>query len=110
MGQPSSSCVPSYALKSSFRPRVVQQIHPIVHLADEEATCMPVRIASFLTWGKGSRLRLLGSLLVLLFLSAASCLGQNAAHFPGWVVLPVEEYRTLHARAYPTEREPEPPP
>jgi hypothetical protein len=71
---------------------------------------MPVRIASFLTWGKGSRLRLLGSLLVLLFLSAASCLGQNAAHFPGWVVLPVEEYRTLHARAYPTEREPEPPP
>jgi hypothetical protein len=24
--------------------------------------------------------------------------------------LPVEEYRTLHARAYPTEREPEPPP
>jgi hypothetical protein len=71
---------------------------------------MPARIASFLTWGKKSRWRLLGSLLVLLFLSAASCLAQNAAHSPGWVVLPVEEYRTLHARAYPTEREPEPPP
>jgi hypothetical protein len=37
-------------------------------------------------------------------------LGQNTAHSPGWVVLPVEEYRTLHARAYPVERDPEPPP
>src|SRR5438477_436566 len=110
MGQPSSSCAPSYALNSTLRPRVVQQIHPPVHLADEEATCMPARIASFLTWGKGSRLRLLGSLLVFLFISAASCSAQTAAHSPGWVVLPVEEYRTLHARAYPTEREPEPPP
>ena len=71
---------------------------------------MSTRIASFLTWGKRSRLRLVGSLLVLLFLSAASCLAQTAAHSPGWVVLPVEEYRNLHARAYPTEREPEPPP
>ena len=35
---------------------------------------------------------------------------QTSAHSPGWVVLPVEEYRTLHARAYPAEREPEPPP
>jgi len=34
----------------------------------------------------------------------------TAVHSPGWVVLPVDEYRTLHARAYPTEREPEPPP
>ena len=71
---------------------------------------MSTRIASFLTWGKRSRLRLVGSLLVLLFLSAASCLAQTAAHSPGWVVLPVEEYRNLHVRAYPTEREPEPPP
>ena len=35
---------------------------------------------------------------------------QNADHAPGWVVLPVEEYRALHERAYPMEREPEPPP
>src|SRR5215472_12232638 len=39
---------------------------------------------------------------------------QNADHLPGrapgWVVLPVEEYRALHERAYPMEREPEPPP
>jgi len=49
-------------------------------------------------------------LLALVFLSASSALGQTAAHSPGWVVLPVEEYRTLHARAYPIERDPEPPP
>jgi hypothetical protein len=29
---------------------------------------------------------------------------------PGWVVIPVEEYQALRARAYPAEREPEPPP
>src|SRR5438093_1807488 len=110
MGQPSSSCAPSYALNSTLRPRVVQQIHPNVHLADEEATCMPVRIASFLTWGNRRRLLLFGALLVFLFISAASCLAQTAAHSPGWVVLPVEEYRALHERAYPIEREPEPPP
>jgi hypothetical protein len=49
-------------------------------------------------------------LLALLFISAASSMGQMAAHSPGWVVLPVDEYRTLHARAYPIERDPEPPP
>src|SRR5438552_7312195 len=110
MGQPSSSCAPSYALNSTLRPRVVQQIHPKVHLADEDATCMPVRIASFLTLGNRRRLLLFGALLVFLFISAAGSLAQTVAHSPGWVVLPVEEYRTLHARAYPTEREPEPPP
>jgi hypothetical protein len=50
------------------------------------------------------------SLFVLLFLSAASVPGQTTAHSPGWVVLPVDEYRTLHARAYPIEHDPEPPP
>jgi hypothetical protein len=37
-------------------------------------------------------------------------MGQTTSHSPGWVVLPVDEYRTLHARAYPIERDPEPPP
>ncbi len=41
---------------------------------------------------------------------AASSSAQTAGHSPGWVVLPVEEYRTLHERAYPIERETEPPP
>jgi len=71
---------------------------------------MPARIASFFTWGNGLRLLLFSSLLVLLFIPAAGSWAQTVAHSPGWVVLPVEEYRTLHARAYPTEREPEPPP
>ena len=32
------------------------------------------------------------------------------AHATGWVVIPVEEYRVLRAKAYPVERDPEPPP
>jgi len=51
----------------------------------------------------------LGFFLAVLFFAANSP-AQTAAHSPGWVVLPVEEYRALHARAYPTEREPDPPP
>jgi hypothetical protein len=41
---------------------------------------------------------------------AAKAAAQNTEHSPGWVVLPVEEYRALHERAYPIERQPEPPP
>jgi hypothetical protein len=44
------------------------------------------------------------------FLSAASSSAQTAAHSPGWAVLSVEDYRALHAKAFPLEREPEPPP
>src|SRR5262249_36880506 len=29
---------------------------------------------------------------------------------PGWVVIGLDEYKTLRAKAYPPEREPEPPP
>ena len=32
------------------------------------------------------------------------------SHAAGWVVIPVEEYRVLRAKAYPAERDPEPPP
>ncbi|HET6180996.1 MAG TPA: hypothetical protein VFE61_29020 [Candidatus Sulfotelmatobacter sp.] len=31
-------------------------------------------------------------------------------HASGWVVIPVEEYRVLRAKAYPVEHDPEPPP
>jgi hypothetical protein len=41
---------------------------------------------------------------------SANLSAQSGEHSPGWVVLPVEEYRTLHERAYPIECEPEPPP
>ncbi len=72
---------------------------------------MPARIATAFTLKKRPGLPLFcACLLALLFISAASSMGQTAAHSPGWVVLPVDEYRNLHARAYPIERDPEPPP
>jgi hypothetical protein len=72
---------------------------------------MPTRIAATFSLKKRPHFPPLGScLLALLFFLAASSFGQTVAHSPGWVVLPVEEYRNLHARAYPIERDPEPPP
>jgi len=72
---------------------------------------MPARIAATLTLKNRPGLPLFCTfLLALLFISPAGSLGQTTSHSPGWVVLPVDEYRTLHARAYPIERDPEPPP
>lgn len=34
----------------------------------------------------------------------------DTSHLSGWVVIPVEEYRVLKAKAYPVEHDPEPPP
>lgn len=34
----------------------------------------------------------------------------EVSHIAGWVVIPVEEYRVLRAKAYPVEHDPEPPP
>ena len=35
---------------------------------------------------------------------------QDASHSPGWVVISVPDYHALRVKAYPAEREPEPPP
>ena len=111
MEQPSFEGTSSYPLNSTFRPRVAQRIHPLVHLDDEEATFMPARFAATLPLKQRPELRLFSAFLfVLLILTAVRSFGQSVAHSPGWVVLPVEEYRTLHAKAYPIERDPEPPP
>src|SRR5712692_1138495 len=111
MEQPSSRNSPSYQLKRTLRPRVARRNHSLVHREDEEATSMPVRIAATFPLKKRPGLSLFCAyLLALVILSAPNVLGQTAAHSPGWVVLPVEEYRTLHAKAYPIERDPEPPP
>lgn len=50
--------------------------------------------------------------LATLLLAPLSAHAQAAASTtaPGWVVIPVDEYQSLRARAYPAEREPEPPP
>src|ERR1700739_4730151 len=47
-----------------------------------------------------------------LFLTAAQAQEKPAEspHAAGWVVIPVEEYRVLRAKAYPAEHDPEPPP
>ncbi len=34
----------------------------------------------------------------------------ESSHIVGWVVIPVDEYRVLRAKAYPVEHDPEPPP
>src|SRR5207249_4696696 len=111
MEQPCLPSAPSYPRNSTLRPRVAQLIHPFVHLEDEEATSMPARLAATLPLKKKTAfLPFTAFLFALLFLFAASSLAQTTAHSPGWVVLPVDEYRTLHAKAYPIERDPEPPP
>ena len=53
---------------------------------------------------------LYSGLLATLFLCVPKASAQNASRSPGWVVLSVSEYRVLHAKAYPPEREPEAPP
>jgi len=111
MEQPYPLKVTSHLTNKSFHSRVAQRIYALVGFQDEEASCMPARIESNLLPSKSSEWPLLiGLFFVALFSSAANSLAQTAVHSPGWVVLPVDEYRTLHARAYPTEREPEPPP
>src|SRR5579859_5499044 len=55
--------------------------------------------------------------VVSCFASSALFIGAAAQEKPaetsplaGWVVIPVEEYRVLRAKAYPVEHDPEPPP
>ncbi len=72
---------------------------------------MPARIATTLPRDERYKFGFFAvALFSFLFLFAADSFAQTTVHSPGWVVLPVEEYRTLHARAYPVERDPEPPP
>ena len=61
-----------------------------------------------------------GAVLLALFLVRSSAFAQtpssspqltaDLSHSPGWVVIPVDEYQNLRARAYPAEHGPEPPP
>jgi hypothetical protein len=46
-------------------------------------------------------------LFLCMFLFIAILCRSQEARSSGWVVIPVSEYRTLHARAYPAEEEPE---
>ena len=42
--------------------------------------------------------------------SPGTAFGQESSHSSGWVVISVDEYRVLRAKAYPVEHDPEPPP
>src|SRR6266481_7836994 len=56
------------------------------------------------------------SALAMIFLghaflwSSPVTLAQESAHAPGWVVISVPDYHALRVKAFPAEREPEPPP
>jgi hypothetical protein len=49
-------------------------------------------------------------LCAALLLCTRNVPAQTASHAPGWVVITISDYRTLHAKAYPPEREPDGPP
>jgi hypothetical protein len=48
--------------------------------------------------------------VVTILLVADGAAAQDAARADGWVVLPIEEYRALRARAFPSTPDPAPPP
>jgi hypothetical protein len=90
----------------------------------EQALAAPLNPLSSALTNSSPRLRVSAvsssALLVLLTLSLlalpaaaqapAPQLSADLAHSPGWVVIPVDEYQNLRARAFPTEHDPEPPP
>jgi len=49
-------------------------------------------------------------LMAAFLLCAGNSSAQTASHAPGWVVITIGDYRSLHTKAYPPDREPEPPP
>jgi hypothetical protein len=51
-----------------------------------------------------------GFLFVVLLFCASRSSAETPSHAPGWVVISIGDYRSLHAKAYPPEREPEAPP
>ena len=64
----------------------------------------PCMVAASLCWGAAAAAQVRGD-------DKPPEPSHNAAsHNSGWVVIPVEEYRVLRAKAYPVEHDPEPPP
>ena len=58
-------------------------------------TFIPCLVAASVCWGAPAR---------------AQEKSAEPPHIAGWVVIPVEEYRVLRAKAFPVEHDPEPPP
>ncbi|MBZ5524169.1 MAG: hypothetical protein LAP21_18190 [Acidobacteriia bacterium] len=49
-------------------------------------------------------------LLLMAMAAAAQSAPADPAHTPGWIVISVDDYQSLRARAFPAERDPDPPP
>jgi len=58
---------------------------------------------------RSKRARLAAFFTALALSFATVCIAEETPHSPGWVVLPIDDYRSLHTRAYPPDHEPEPP-
>jgi hypothetical protein len=58
----------------------------------------------------GRTMRLCCACLIVLLFWAAHDLFAQDSRAPGWVVIPIDEYQVLRNKAFPPEREPEPPP
>src|ERR1041385_2335682 len=67
-----------------------------------------MQISKLLFFWRSSRLFL--GLGVCMFFHITALMFAQDTHSSGWVVIPVEEYRSLHDKAYPVEPEREPPP
>ncbi len=48
--------------------------------------------------------------IVAMFFLCVPYLSAQDSRSPGWVVIPIEEYQSLHNRAFPPDHDPEPPP
>ena len=111
MEQPSLPNVSSHQTIKTLRPRVALKIHVLATFEKKGATTMPSQDVTIQARRSGPTLLFVFvCLLAALSVFPQNSFTQTTAHSPGWVVLPVDEYRTLHARAYPIERDPEPPP
>src|SRR5215831_14599759 len=71
---------------------------------------MPVRALSLCCRRFALFFLSLTAAMLLSFASFAQEKPTDTSHPSGWVVLPIEEYRVLRAKAYPVEHDPEPPP
>src|ERR1700674_1605175 len=48
--------------------------------------------------------------LAMFFLCVPYVSAQDSSRSPGWVVIPIDEYQSLHNKAFPPDHDPEPPP
>jgi hypothetical protein len=75
---------------------------------------MKISILAVASLHKHSPLRVFAFLLMFFSVAWGAATPQEQAsdpsHATGWVVIPVDEYRVLRAKAYPVEPNPEPPP